>query len=834
MTEPIKDNQNEFIEEAIQQFVDAKLQGLQPDINEFVKQYPEIEHRIRNRIQNIEKIDTLFDSIMQVGEDDFNDTVMNDNLIGRKVGSFDIIKVIGRGGMGVVYLANDTKLDRLVAIKSIPAKLVEDSTARMRFHREAKILASLNHPNIAVIHDIIEQEEGTGYLVLEYVPGETLAQRIARKQLKLQEALSIGQQIAEAVSTAHDKGIVHRDLKPSNIKITSDGRVKVLDFGLAKAAGNEAEDYDSTITRPGSVIGTPSYMSPEQTRGKTTDNRTDIWSFGCLLYEMLAAVRPFEGDTVSDTVAHVLERQPDWQVLPPEIPSNIKALLHRCLEKDWKHRLQHIGEAVVEINQILNVPSMSVPVNSASLEISPRQKAERWRRIAVLPFANMSADPDNEYFSDGLAEDLINALAQIEGLQVVARTSAFQFKGRALDVRELGKRLGVDTILEGSVRKAGKQLRVTAQLIDTTNGYHIWSKKYARELEDVFSIQDDIAEKIVGALKVKLIGEQEQHRVKHYTEDIEAYNLYLRGRFHWKKRTPHAFSRAISYFERSLAIEPDYALAHTGLADCYAMMGPYGLLAGREAMPKARASALKALNIDDILPGAHCSLGLVSAIYEYDWQSAEQHYKRAIELDPELAIAHAWYAWFLLVPTARFKEAEVEAKHALELDPVNPAIDVTLGFVYHMQKQDEKAIEAFQKVFELDPDHPSGNLWAGDAYIAQGRFRKAISAYERSGAFNCAMAGRALAYSRLGKKEVSKKLLDDLKNTIQKGAPGTAVWIARSFAQLGETDLAFEYLEKAYRDRDTQIVWLKVDPFCDPLRTDHRFDTFLRRMNLLE
>jgi tetratricopeptide (TPR) repeat protein len=391
----------------------------------------------------------------------------------------------------------------------------------------------------------------------------------------------------------------------------------------------------------------------------------------------------------------------------------------------------------------------------------------------------------------------------------------------------------VETILEGSVRKAGKQLRVTAQLIDTADGYHIWSERYARELQDVFAIQDDIAEKIVAALKVRLVGDQEQ-RLKRYTEDVEAYNLYLRGRFHWKKRTPDAFSRAISYFERSLAIEADYAMAHAGLADCYAMMGPYGLLHGCEAMPKAKAAALKALNIDDTLPGAHCSLGLVSAVYEYDWQAAEQHYQRAIELDPDFAIAHAWYAWFLLVPTARFVEAEIEAKHALELDPVNPAIDVTLGFVYHMQQQDDKAVQAYQRILELDPDHPSGNLWAGEAYIAQGRFREAIAACERAGAFNWAVAGRALAYGMSGKREVSQKLLNDLKNMIQQGAPGAAAWIARTFAQLGEIDLAFEYLEKAYQDRDTQVVWLKVDPFCDPLRSDRRFDTLLRRMNLLE
>jgi serine/threonine protein kinase len=833
MTQMTNNNQDKSIEEAVRQFVDAQSQGREPDIDEFVKQYPQLERKLRKRIRNLEKINALFDSIVHADESDFADITKGDNLIGRKLGQFEVMKMIGRGGMGVVYLAHDTKLGRSVAIKSIPHKLAGDSISKSRLHREAKLLASLNHPNIAVIHDIIEQEEGAGYLILEYVPGETLSQRIARKKLKLQEALYIAQQVAEAVSTAHDKGIVHRDLKPGNIKIKSDGRVKVLDFGLAKAAGSEAEDYDSTITGPGSLIGTPSYMSPEQIRGKPTDHRTDVWSFGCLLYEMLTAERPFEGDTVSDTVAHVLEREPDWKALPLETPANIKSLLIQCLKKDRELRLQHIGEAVVEISQTLNPPPIAAPVSATSPEISRRRRAERWRRIAVLPFANMSIDPDNEYFSDGLAEDLINALAQIEGLRVVARTSAFQFKGQALDIRDLGKRLDVETILEGSVRKAGNQLRITAQLIDTADGYHIWSERYARELQDVFAIQEDIAEKIVGALKVKLVGERERLRVKHYTENVEAYNLYLRGRFHWNKRTPDAFSMAISYLKRALAIEPDYAMAHAGLADCYVMMGTYGLLPGCEAMPKAKDAALKALNIDDTLPGAHCALGLVSAIYEYDWQAAEQHYQRAIELDPDFAISHAWYAWFLLVPTARFIEAEVEAKHALELDPVNPAIDVTLGFVYHMQQQDDKAVEAYQRVLELDPDHPSGNIWAAEAYLAQRRYGEAITAYERAGTLNAALAGRALAYGMSGKRKVSQKLLDDLKNTIQQGAPGAA-WIARSFAQLGEIDLAFEYLEKAYRDRDTQVVWLKVDPFCDPLRSDRRFNKLLSRMNLLQ
>ncbi len=828
MAKPIGNNQKNDLEKAVEQFVHARSHGREPDIDEFVKQYPELENQLRQRLQNLEKIDSLFDSLVQADEDDFEDTAIRDNLVGQKLRDFEIIKVIGRGGMGVVYLARDTKLGRSVAIKSMSADL---AIAKMRFKREATLLASLNHPNIAVIHEFIE-EDGCGYLILEYVPGQTLAQRIARKPLELREALLIGLQIAEAVSAAHDKGIIHRDLKPGNIKITLDGRVKVLDFGLAKPA-YEAASHDSTITRPGSLIGTPAYMSPEQIRGKPTDHRTDIWSFGCMMYEMLTGKRPFVGDTVSDTVAYVLVREPDWEVLPQETPENIRNLVRRCIEKDLQLRLQHIGEAAIEINQILNQPSIAVTLDTEQSEFSRARKEQRWHRIAVLPFANMSAEPGNEYFSDGLAEDLINALAKIEGLRVVARTSAFQFKNQALDVREIGKRLNVETVLEGSVRKAGEQLRITAQLIDVANGYHIWSERYARELQDVFAIQDDITEKIVGALKVKLVDDKELLHFKRYTDNVDAYNLYLQGRFHWNKRTPDAFSRAINYFERALGVDPKYAMAHVGLADCYTMMSVYGLSFGNEVMPRGRAAAQKALEIDNFLPAAHCSLGLVSAIYEYDWSTAERHFQRAIELDTDYATAHAWYAWFLLVPAARFEEAEVEAKRVLELDPLNPAIDVTLGFVYHMQQREDEAIEACQRVLDLDPDHTSGNLWLGEAYLAHGLYSEAIATFERAGMFLGAVADRALAYGLSNQQEKSQKLLDNLAHSIREGTPGISAWMARSYAKLGEIDLAFEYLEKAYRDRDTQLVWLKIDPFYTNLRFDQRFESLINRMNLL-
>jgi len=489
MVEPVDDNQKNILEEAVQQFVEKRMQGQDPDIDEFVKQYPELEHRLRQKIRSLEKIDTLFDSLVQADESDFESTVTGHDLVGQKVGSFEIVEMIGRGGMGVVYLARDTKLKRSVAIKSMPVELQADSTARTRFRREAELLASLNHPNIAAIHDIIEQDEGAGYLILEYVPGETLAQRIAREPLKLEEAFSIGQQIAEAVSAAHEKGIVHRDLKPGNIKITPEGKVKVLDFGLAKASVDEGRSGETAVTQPGRVIGTPAYMSPEQACGKPTDKRSDIWSFGCLMYEMLTGHLPFEGETATEILARIIEREPDWEVLPQEIPANIRALLRRCLEKDPRRRLRDIGDAAIEIKETLTLPAtataarLTAPVRTlwrwaiaiglvvgaivVLLTVVVGLNIGRWREqllggpgriksLAVLPLKNLTGDPEQEYFADGMTEALIANLGKIGALQVRSRTSIMQYKGVKKSLPEIARELNVDAVVEGSVLRVGE------------------------------------------------------------------------------------------------------------------------------------------------------------------------------------------------------------------------------------------------------------------------------------------------------------------------------------------------------------------------------------------
>ncbi|MHC4440279.1 MAG: serine/threonine protein kinase, partial [Planctomycetota bacterium] len=546
-------NQNRILEDVLKKFVDAHLRGEQPNIEEFIRQYPECEDQLRQRIQDLLKINTLFGTLVKSDESDFCDTEAGHDLIGQKVGSFEITEMIGHGGMGVVYLAHDTKLDRSVAVKSIPAELQADSNAQTRFRREAKLLASLNHPNIAVIHDIVEQGESAGYLILEYVPGETLAERIAREPLKLQEALSIGSQIAEAVSAAHEKGVIHRDLKPGNIKITPDRRVKVLDFGLAKVSVGQDSDSKTTITQPGRVIGTPAYMSPEQARGKDTDHRTDIWSFGCIMYQMLTGHLPFEGETATDTLAHIIERQPDWDVLPENTPMNIRVLIRRCLEKNPQQRLGDITNVALEIRETLNASALVVPTKSRkvamifgaviiivlsaiAVRFIIRQQAlstSKEIRLVVLPFENLGSTED-EYFADGITDAITARLAGIHGLGVISRQSAMQYKNKEISIKKIAQELSVDYILEGTIQRERptdptSRVRIIPQLIRTSDDTHMWAETYDNDMSEVFRMQSDLAERVAQALDITLLEPERHALASRPTENMEAYDYYLRG-----------------------------------------------------------------------------------------------------------------------------------------------------------------------------------------------------------------------------------------------------------------------------------------------------------------
>ncbi|UCG12478.1 MAG: protein kinase, partial [Deltaproteobacteria bacterium] len=552
---------------------------------------------------------------------------------GSQIGSFRIEQELGRGGAGVVYLAHDTKLDRSVAIKSLPPEVKDNPKALSRFTREARVLASLNHPNIAVIHDKLEDAEGSVYLVLEYVPGQTLTERIAKKPLKLEEALTIALQIAEAVAAAHEHDVIHRDLKPGNIKITEEGKVKVLDFGLAKVVGGESNDQQTTITEPDRVIGTPAYMSPEQTRGKPTDKRSDIWAFGCVLYEMLTANVPFKGETISDTLAAILEHEPNWQTLPESTPANIVALLRRCLEKEPRRRLRDVGDIAITIEDT-SIELRRSTLSSKSVKVEPAQAAKWSRRalpwpitgaaviilvllgiiiglkfggapekkfgtpvslpvvetikaIVVLPFENLSGDPEQEYFVDGMTEELSTELGKIGALMVKGQYSAKRYKNIDKSIPEIAKELGVDAVIKGSVLKTGNDVRVIAQLVDGRTDALLWSDSYTGILTNILALQSEVTLAIAREIKTALTPEEERRIIRTEQINPDAYEAFLKGKFFYFKFTEEGFKSAVEYLENAIEIDPNFAEAHAWLAGAYWLPSIWGYSRPEESFLKA-------------------------------------------------------------------------------------------------------------------------------------------------------------------------------------------------------------------------------------------------------
>jgi serine/threonine-protein kinase len=751
MAGPVNDKQENTIEEAVRQFVDAKWQGKEPDIDEFVRQYPGLERQIRQSIQDVQKIDTLFASLVQADESDFENAAAGLELVGEKIGSFEIVEMIGRGGMGVVYLARDTKLDRSVAIKSIPPKLAGDSTTRTRFRREAKLLASLNHPNIAVIYEIIEQEEGAGYLILEYVQGETLAQRIAREPLKLEQAFSIGQQIAEAVSAAHEKGVVHRDLKPGNIKITPEGKVKVLDFGLAKATSSQDKNQGTAITQPGRVIGTPAYMSPEHARGKPTDKRSDIWSFGCVLYEMLTGHSPFESDTATDTLARIIEREPDWEMLPQDTPSNICVLLRRCLEKDPHRRLRDIGDAGIEISETLRsvtMPSsvlfkpgiagkqklrkMAMIVGAAIIIVltaivvrfipkEPTQPSSTEIRLVVLPFENLGSAED-EYFADGIAEEIMSRLSAIHTLGVISRTSAIQYKNSNKTIRQIGQELGVEYVLEGTVRwerpsEGPNRVRVTPQLIRVSDDTHLWSDRYDAVLANIFQVQSDIAQQVAETLDLTMLEPERKALESRPTQNMPAYDYYLRGdEYLYRGYLENDFRIAIQMYEKAIELDPTFALAYTRLARAHDKM--YWLYHDRseERLEMEKQAVDKAFQLNPNLPEAHMALGWYHYHGYLDYDRALEQFAIARKSQPNNSKILEGIG-YVQRRQGKFEQALDNIKRASELDPLSNVLAISLtGTFVHLRRYPE-AERNCERIILLRPDWPEGYARKAQLYL---------------------------------------------------------------------------------------------------------------------
>ena len=729
---------------------------------------------------------------------------------GTTLGPYTITAELGHGGMGVVYTAQDPRLKRQVAIKLLPPELTRDETAKQRFLQEAQAASALDHPNICTIHEINETEDGQLYLVMAHYEGETLKERIERGALSVDEAVDIVTQVGQGLAEAHGAGIVHRDIKPANLLIATGGTVKILDFGLAKLAGTEG------VTQTGSVVGTVAYMSPEQARGEEVDYRTDVWSLGVVLYEMLAGTPPFRGDNLLAISNAILDGTPSSL---PGGSSSAQSVVTRALHKTQSQRYQAVGDLLGELRKATSPPTRAPGVPDVP-------------SIAVLPFANMSADPEQEYFCEGLSEELIDALARLDGLRVVARTSAFQFRGKGHDLREVGDTLNVKTVLEGSVRKAGNRLRVNAQLINAEDGYHLWSERYDRDMDDVFEVQDDIARSVVDVLKVKLLGRADAPLVKPSTDNLEAYNLYLKGRFYWDQM-PEGPQKAIQCFEQAIEKDPTYAPAYAGIADSYNVLGWFGVVAPRDAYPKAEAAARRALNLDDSLADAHASLGYFATFYAWDWGLARRELQRAVELNPNYSRAHLFSVYYFL-SQGEWARAAGAAERALQLDPVSPLCRAAAAQVPWFERQYDDAVDQLRKALEVDPEHPA-LLWIlGIMCIDSGHHEDGIAALKRAVVLSPSTqfsASLGYAYALAGRRAEALQILGELtsRSTREYVAPDA---LARICIGIGDTDRAFTWLDRGYEDHSGWMAYLAVDPSFDLLRSDPRFLALLRRMNL--
>ena len=729
------------------------------------------------------------------------------------VGRYAIMREIGRGGMATVCLAEDRKHHRKVAVKVLRPELGV-TVGSDRFLREIGIAAKLAHPHVLPVYDSGEID-GLLYYVMPFVEGESLRERLDREgQLEVAEALHIAREVASALGYAHSHHVVHRDIKPANI-LLSGGHAVVTDFGVARAIGVGRGPAADVITEPGIAVGTPTYMSPEQASGEQAlDGRSDLYSLGCVLYEMLVGEPPYKGDTPHAVIAQCFGAPiPSARRKRPAVPEHVDAALHKALAKTPGERFDNAEEFV---EALVTPGKVKLPEPEAS-------------SIAVLPFQNMSADPDNEYFSDGMTEEIINALTKLEGLRVAARTSSFAFKGANRNLQDIGAQLGVSTILEGSVRQMGKRLRITAQLINVANGYHLWSERYDREMEDVFAIQDEISGAIVSTLRERFAEEQHTRVVKRYTDDVEAYQLYLQGRYVEKTRRRGGFAKGIEYFEQAIARDPNYALARAGLADSYNLLAWYRFLPPREAFPKAHVAALKALEVDEMLPEAHTSLGVVKHYYDLDWHGAERCLTRALELNPKDATALHSYSEYL-ASRGRLEEATEKITRAQQLEPLGLSINAGLGWVHYFSRRYDEAIERFLKTIEFDPEYVFLNWFLGQAYIKKGMLKEAQAVLRRgmtaSGDHPGMAAYLAYAYTQAYRMDDARDILAALK-VRAKEAYVPADYFAVIHMGLGELDEAFEWLHRGCRERALHMVFLEVDPLFDDLRSDERFDNVL-------
>ncbi len=820
----------------------------------------------------------------------------NPSLISQSFSHYRVLSLIGAGGMGEVYLAEDTQLGRKVALKLLPKAFTNDRERVRRFEQEARTTSSLNHPNIVMIFEV-GQVQGRHFIATEYIDGQTLRARLSGARLELREALEVSAQIASALEAAHEAGIVHRDIKPENIMLRRDGYVKILDFGLAKlterqAADAEAEAHQISMvnTSPGVVMGTANYMSPEQARGLPVDARTDVWSLGVVLYEVVAGQQPFNGATPTDVIISIAEREPvPLTKLAPEIPIQLERIVKKALAKDREERYQRAKDLLIDLKGLRHelaieaeVERYKQPTQSSGPAITASNRQAITSRffplgltrnrililtaflgmliitglvftlffrqnstptpqieiksLAVLPLENLSGDPAQDYFADGLTDALIGDIAKIGELRVISRTSSMHFKGTKKSLPEIAGELKVDAVVEGTVQRSGERVRIRVQLIHAATDRHLWAETYERDVRDVLGLQSQIAQTIAREVQIKTTPADEARLTPRPPVNPKAFDDYLQGRYlYWNRRTEENLGKAIEYFQSALREDPAYAPAYAGLADCHTALGSvaYGALPPMEAKRRAEEAAAKALEIDPALAEAHCVLGHVKH-FNWDWAAAEREFKLAIEHNPSYAHAHSFYAGYLM-SRGRVEESLAASNRARELDPFSLSISVHRGFLLGNARRYDEASEQLRRVIAMDPNHYQAYWFLGFIYAFNGQLDEAVAASEKaatlSGRAPGALGMLGLDYGLAGRQGEATKVLNELLELNERRYVTPAA-LAYVYIGLGDKDQAFVWLEKAYQERSNYIAWLKVNPIVDSLRSDPRFADLIRRVGL--
>ncbi len=792
------------------------------------------------------------------------------------ISHYRIISKLGAGGMGEVYLAEDTQLDRKVAVKFLPPESVADEHAKKRLAREAKAAAKLDHPNICSIHEVGEAD-GHSFIVMQYVEGETLASRIHRKPTELKESLDIAVQVTDALAEAHSRGIIHRDIKPGNIMLTERGQVKVMDFGLAKIVHEKLStdslaETESLLTAPGVIVGTVPYMSPEQVRGETTDVRGDIFSFGVVLYEMVSGRHPFTAESVAATLSAILTLEPLPLARYADAPDELHRIVRKCLEKDRARRYQTMRDLAIDLENVRrefetaritashsggttahkSVTPTNTNIDQRSFLVSRRVLAviavviaaavalvyvlvfrgatdarqPEIRSLAVLPLENLSGDPSQEYFADGMTEAIIGNLAQIRALRVVSRTSVMRFKGSRKPLPEIAQELNVDAVIAGSVQRASGRVKITAQLIHAATDAHLWARDYERDLADILKLQGEVARAVADEIRIQVTAEERARLASARSVNPQAQEAYLLGRFHLRNHNEEDLKKAIEHFERAIHLAPDYAAAYAGLADAWLERGIWGAKEFKEVEAPARNAALKAIELDADNAEAHAAVAQVKFVYDWDWAGAEEEFMRALGFDPGSLYAHFYYATMLMA-LGRHDEAIREMQSAEQMDPLSSMVRSTFGRVLYRARKYEEAALHLKRAIELDSRNFGAYGRLGDVYTQMGRYEEALATYDKvrtlqpdGGGF---MAGIAHVYALTGKRREALEII----NRAKVAAFGAAI----VYAALGDRDEAFEVLEKAVEERSSLLVFVKADPRFDSLRTDPRWQALLRRMN---